>query len=84
MMKTVPAEIKTRYLSRRARVLLGELQEVCQQLLKLLAQLDPPGLTEKQVDEILGELSALVVHLHGHTQGLDEVIDRDRVAEPHR
>lgn len=80
-MKTVSAEIKTRYLSRRARVLLRELQEVCQQVLKLLAQLEPPGLTERQVDEILGELSALVVHLHGHTQGLDEVIDKDRVPQ---
>lgn len=46
MMKTVSAEIKTRYLSRRARVLLGDLQEACQRVLKLLAQLETLGLTE--------------------------------------
>lgn len=80
-MKTVSAEIKTQYLSKRARVLLGELQEVCQQVLRSLAQLETPGLTDRQVDEILGELSALVVHLHGHTRGLDEVVDRDRAAD---
>ena len=80
-MKAVTTEIKSQYLSRRSRVLLSELQGACQQVLKVLAQLETPDLTGKQVDEILGELSALIVHLHGHTRGLDEVIDRDKVVE---
>ena len=29
----------------------------------------------RDVSEILGELSAIVTHLHVHTKGLDELID---------
>lgn len=75
-MRTISAELRTHYVNRRTRVLLNELQEACQHVLKLLAQLEMPGLVERQVDEILGELSAAVVHLHEHTRGLDTVIDR--------
>lgn len=75
-MKTISAELRTHYVSRRTRVLLSELQEACQNTLKLLAQLEMPGLTERQVDDIMGELSAAIVHLHEHTLGLDGIIDR--------
>jgi hypothetical protein len=51
--------------------------EECQRVLKLLAQLEMPGLTEAQVEAVLGELSAAVLHLHEHTRGLDEIIDED-------
>ncbi len=76
-MKTVSTAVEIEYLARRTRILLSELQEACQQVPKLLARLETPGLTEKQVDDILGDLSALVVHLHAHTRGLDEVIVKD-------
>ena len=58
-------------------MLLTELGEECQRILKLLAQLDIAGLSEAQVEAVLGELSAAVLHLHEHTQGLDEIIDED-------
>ncbi len=76
-MKALSVEAKTQYLTRRTHVLLAELEETCQQALKLFARLETPGLSEKQVDELLGELSALVVHIHEHTRGLDKIIDRD-------
>ena len=81
-MKSVSVEAKTQYLRRRTSVLLAELEESCQQVLKLFARLETPGLSEKQVDELLGELSALIVHMHAHTRGLDKIIDRDSRISP--
>ena len=78
-MKASRAASKTSYLSSRVEVLLSELEEECQQTLKLLAQLETPGLGDEQVEGILGELSAAVVHLHEHTRGLDRTIDAARV-----
>ncbi len=68
---------KLPYVSPRTNVLLVELGEECQQVLKLLAQLELLGLKDTQVEAILGELSAAVLHLHEHTRGLDEIIDAD-------
>jgi hypothetical protein len=39
--------------------------------------LESPGLMEPQVEAILGELSAAILHLHEHTRGLDAVLDED-------
>ncbi len=74
---SILAEAKAQYVSRRARILLAELDEACQQVLKLLARLEMSGLSEKQVDDLLGELSAQILHLHGHTRDLDEIIIRN-------
>jgi len=41
---------------------------------ELLAQLKVKGLTEEQVELIFGELSAAILHLHEHTDGLDQLI----------
>ena len=60
--------------SRRLGVLLDELNQELQNTAKLLAQLKVKGLTEEQVELILGELSAAILHLHEHTDGLDELI----------
>ena len=60
--------------SRRLVVLLDELNEELQNTAELLAQLRVKGLTEEQVELILGELSAAISHLHEHTDGLDELI----------
>ena len=74
MLKRQP---KTSYLSAGTVTLLAELNEECQRILKLSAQLEIPGLKETQVEAILGELSAAVLHLHEHTRGLDALIDDD-------
>jgi hypothetical protein len=65
-------------LSPRTRTLLSELGEECERVLKLLAKLDRPGNTDAQVETVLGELSAAVLHLHEHTRGLDEIVVEDR------
>jgi hypothetical protein len=57
--------------------LLAELNEECQRILKLSAQLEIAGLRETQVEAILGELSAAILHVHEHTQGLDTILDED-------
>lgn len=60
--------------SRRLSVLLDELEEELQNTLKLLTQLKMEGLAQEQLESILGELSAAVLHLHEHTRGLEELI----------
>jgi hypothetical protein len=54
-------KLRIRYLEPRTAILLEELGEECQRVLKLLAQLDLPGLPEEQVDQLLGELSAAIL-----------------------
>jgi len=54
---------------------LDELRGECETVLKLLAQLEVPGLHADQAEDLLGDLSAAVLHLHEHTRGLDERID---------
>lgn len=67
-----------RHFNPRRATLLEELGEECQTVLKLLAQLELPGLQEEQIEDLLGELSAAILHLHEHTRGLDEMLDRGR------
>lgn len=55
--------------------LLKELGEECSKTLKLLSQLEIEGLTSEQVANILAELGAAAVHLHAHTDGLQELIN---------
>ncbi|MFN3476950.1 MAG: hypothetical protein ACK4Z6_05290 [Candidatus Methylomirabilales bacterium] len=77
-MRALKQRPKASSLSPRTVTLLTELGEECQRVLKLLAQLEMPGLREAQVEAILGELSAAVLHLHEHTRGLNEIINEDR------
>lgn len=77
-MRALQPKPKASYISPRTLTLLTELGEECQHVLKLLAQLERPGLREAQVEAILGELSAAILHLHKHTRGLDMIIDEDR------
>jgi hypothetical protein len=60
--------------SRRLVVLLDELSQELQNTAELLARLKVKGLTQEQVELILGELSAAISHLHEHTDGLDELL----------
>jgi hypothetical protein len=76
-MSTLKLLPKAPYLSPGTATLLAELHEECQRILKLSAQLEIAGLREAQVEAILGELSAAILHVHEHTQGLDTIIDED-------
>jgi len=61
-------------ISRRLAILLDELDQELRNTTELLVQLKIKGLTQEQVELILGELSAAISHLHEHTDGLDELI----------
>jgi len=76
-MKTTEVKSIAHYLSPRAATLLEELRDECQNISKLLAQLELPGLHEEQADGLLGELSAAILHLHEHSRGQDELLDKD-------
>ena len=76
-MSTLKRQPKTPYLSPGTMTLLTELNEECQRILRLSAQLEIPGLKGTQVEAILGELSAAILHMHQHTRGLDTIIDED-------
>ena len=67
------------HVGRRTATLLEELREECQNISKLLAQLELPSLQEDQAEDLLGELSAAVLHIHEHTRGLDErLLDKEK------
>ena len=76
-MKTTEANPITNYVGPTTGTLLEELREECQTVSKLLAQLELPSLQEEQIDDLLGELSAALLHLHEHTRGLDEQVLKD-------
>ncbi len=54
---------------------LAELGEECARLLLLLQRLAKARALGRDCSEILGELSATVLHVHAHTKGLDDLID---------
>jgi len=57
-----------------AKVLLRELREECENVATLVRRLEKKRRSEAEQEEILGELSAAVLHLHTHTDGLDEFL----------
>jgi hypothetical protein len=57
--------------------LLNELGKECEETLKLLSQLEVKDLSSEQTASILSELAASVVHLHAHTEGLQEMINEE-------
>jgi hypothetical protein len=61
-------------LSETLTILLDELGEECQNTLRLLAQLQVNGLSSEQLEDILAELTASIVHLHVHTADLQDLI----------
>jgi len=54
---------------------LAELGEECARVLLLLQRLAKARAAGRDPGEILGELSASVLHLNVHTRGLDRLID---------
>lgn len=71
-MKTATRKIPAA--SGTAEVLLRELREECERVVDLIRRLDKGPTSRRERDEILGELSAAVLHLHSHTAGLDEFL----------
>ena len=57
--------------STTADTLLRELREECEVVIDLISRLEAGPRSARERDEILGELSAAVLHLHTHTKGLD-------------
>ncbi len=55
-------------------VLLSELREECERVAALIQRLENRPDSTKEKDELFGELSAAVLHLHTHTAGLDEFL----------
>jgi len=78
-------KLRIRYLEPRTAILLEELGEERQRVLKLLAQLELLGLQEEQVDQLLGELSAAILHLHSMSipeAWMSSWIGRERARSP--
>ncbi len=55
-------------------ILLAELREECERVAELIRRLEKNPASERVRDEILGDLSAAVLHLHVHTAGLDKFL----------
>lgn len=62
-------------ISETLSVLLKETGEECGRTLKLLSQIEIEDLTHEQLAGILSELAVSFVHLHAHTEGLQELIN---------
>lgn len=58
-------------------ILLNELDEECLKTIKLIGSLRIEGLTNKQVEEMLGELSAAVTHLRIHSEQVEKAIEEE-------
>ena len=63
-----------RTLSSTAETLLRELRDECETVVDLIHRLEARPRSARERDEILGDLSAAVLHLHVHTKGLDEFL----------
>ena len=61
-------------LPRATDVLLAELREECERVAGLIRRLEEHPTSERIRDELLGDLSAAVLHLHAHTAGLDKFL----------
>jgi hypothetical protein len=73
-MRAVKRKEREEPLSSPTEVLLAELREECDRVSAPIRRLESKPLSERTRDEILGELSAAVFHLHTHTTGLDEFL----------
>lgn len=76
-MRTARKNQKIRYLSPGTAILLAELGQECQHIVKLLTLLESAELSDDKVEDVLGELSAAILHLHEHTRDFDAILDED-------
>lgn len=68
--------IVTKKIDETLKVMLNELKDECMMYIKLINQLEFENLTEEQIEEILGELTASVTHLHTHSKVIKEEIEQ--------
>lgn len=68
---------KTSKLNSTLKSLLTELRDECLSTIKLIHQLEIEHLTDEQVDDVLGELTASVTHLHVHSAMVKEELDKE-------
>ena len=59
------------------KALLNELRDECLSNIKLINQLELEHLTEEQIEDILGELTASVTHLQIHSAIVKEELEKD-------
>jgi hypothetical protein len=55
---------------------LTELGEECSRVVRLLRQLAKKRALGRDTADTVGDLGAAIVHLHVHTDGLDDLLDR--------
>jgi hypothetical protein len=58
------------------KVMLNELKDECLICIKLINQLELDNLSEEQIEELLGELTASVTHLHTQSDNIKEEIEQ--------
>jgi hypothetical protein len=75
-MKTLTMQ-KSRQKRELLDTLLAELNEECQRTVNLLAKLHGKRNGKSHRTEVLADLSASIEHLHVHTKGLPELIDKE-------
>jgi hypothetical protein len=56
--------------------LLSELREECLSTIKLIHQLELEHLTDDQIEDVLGELTASLTHLQTHSTMVKEELDK--------
>lgn len=69
--------VASKKISSSLTTLLNELRDECLSTIKLIHQLELEHLTDEQIDELLGELTASVTHLHVHSGMVKEELDKD-------
>ncbi len=58
------------------KVMLNELKDECLTCIKLINQLELDNLSEDQIDELSGELTASVTHLNTQSNNIKEEIEQ--------
>ncbi len=58
------------------KVMLNELKDECLACIKLINQLELDNLSEEQIDELSGELTASVTHLNIQSNNIKEEIEQ--------
>lgn len=63
--------------NRTLSALLNEYQEECLNAVKLIEGLKLEALTEDQLEDMLGELSASITHLKIHSEQMEKLIEEE-------
>ena len=76
-MSIVTETKKQSKISNRLAVLLDELDHECAHVRSLIAKFRIANLETEQLEDILAELHAAIIHLNTHTDGLDTLISKE-------